>query len=39
MVDNAQLHKNKGDALFNLGTLEGAIYHYEKATKLDERLD
>lgn len=33
------MHKNLGDALFNLGNNDRAIYHYERATKIDEKYD
>jgi len=28
-----------GDALFNLGMIDRAIYHYETATKLNDKYD
>lgn len=28
-----------GDALFNLGMNDRAIYHYEKATKINDKYD
>jgi tetratricopeptide (TPR) repeat protein len=37
--DNDKLHKNMGDALFNLGNIDRAIYHYEHATKLNDKYD
>ena len=27
------------DVLFNLGTIDRAIYHYEKATQINEKND
>ena len=39
MLESAKLHKNMGDALFNLGMVDRAIYHYEKATQANEQYD
>jgi tetratricopeptide (TPR) repeat protein len=38
-LDSDKLHKCMGDALFNLGMIDRAIYHYEKATKLNDKYD
>lgn len=37
VVEHEKLHKNLGDAYFHLGDKDNAIYHYEKATKLNPR--
>lgn len=34
-----RVHKNLGDAYCNIEMLEKAIYHYERAIKLNGRLD
>jgi tetratricopeptide (TPR) repeat protein len=34
-----KVHKNLGDAYYNIEMLDKAIYHYEKAIKLNAKLD
>jgi len=38
-LDHEKLHKNLGDAYFNANTSDKAIYHYEKAIKLNDKYD
>lgn len=35
MFNSSKVHKNIGDAQFNLGNKDRAVYHYEKATNID----
>lgn len=33
------MHKIMADAYFNIGVVDRAVYHYERATKLNPQLD
>jgi Flp pilus assembly protein TadD len=37
--ENAQMHKIIADAYFHIGVVDKAVYHYERATKLNPLLD
>ena len=38
-IDHEKLHKNLADAYFSVNTSDKAIYHYEKAIKLNDKYD
>jgi tetratricopeptide (TPR) repeat protein len=37
--ENDLMHKNIADAFFSIGVMNKAVYHYERATKLNAKLD
>lgn len=38
-TENERLHKNLGDAYHNIGVADKAIYHYEKAIRINSKFD
>ena len=39
LYEKEKIHKNLGDAYFNIGTYDKSIYHYEKAVNLNPKFD
>lgn len=37
--ENDRMHKIIADAFFSIGVVDKAVYHYERATKLNAELD